>query len=804
MKVSLNWLKDYVSIDVSPQELADRLTMAGLEVEAVMDRYEYLNTVLVGKIAAIKPHPKSDHLKICDVDLGERTISVVCGAPNVSVDMKTPCALPGTFLPSGLTVEENTIRGIVSAGMLCSEAELELGTDKSGLYALSQDLKIGETLTRALNLADIILEISLTPNRSDCLSIIGIAREVAVLLNNPLRMPEITLPKPEGNISDFTSVTIDHPEFCPRYAARLVVNVRVAPSPFWLKDRLMSAGLKPINNIVDITNFVMMELGQPLHAFDFDRLAENRIVVRTAKDKENFKTLDGKERILTSDTLMICDGQKPVAIAGVMGGENSEIQASTTRVLIESAYFNPISIRKTGKRLGLSTDASYRFERGVDPEGTIRAVNRAARLMADIGNGRLIDGCIDAHPNPVARKKISLSVNRTNRHLGTSLNPSQIKHHLESIEFAVEQADTDTLIVVPPPFRVDVSRPEDLMEEVARLWGYNNIPMTFPSTSAGIGLSIKDIEIKNKVKDLMAGMGFAESIHYSFIARSCCDRLGLAEADDRRRMLDVLNPLTEDQAVMRTSLIPSLLESMNRNQSWQIKNLKMFELGKVFISNGQDAQPSEIEMLAALWTGSRFAPTWHGKTEPCDFYDLKGAVENLLSLLGLSRIKFFLLPATACTYTKPGYSATISIHEKQVGMIGELSPDTMKNFDLKQPAFVIELDVSALIPMVTEFAAFEPLPRFPAVDRDITLIVDNHVQAGDIVGQTESCGEALMKQVCIFDVYSGTPIPEGKKSISLRITYRSSDQTLLDKEVNIIHQRVTDRLLKTFNASLPV
>jgi phenylalanyl-tRNA synthetase beta chain len=803
MKVSLNWLKEYVSIDIPPQELADRLTMAGLEVEAVVDRYQYLNTVLVGRISAISPHPKADNLKLCDVDLGDRTLSVVCGAPNAKVNMKAPCALPGTSLPSGLTVQENTIRGIVSAGMLCSEAELELGTDKSGLYVLSPDLEAGASLAQALNLSDTILEISLTPNRSDCLSIIGIAREVAALLNKPLRLPEIILPPTEGNILDFTSVTIDHPEFCPRYAARLVMKVCVAPSPFWLKDRLLSAGLKPINNIVDITNFVMMETGQPLHAFDFDRLAENRIVVRTARENENFKTLDSKERVLTPDTLMICDGQKPVAIAGVMGGENSEIEQITTRVLIESAYFNPISIRKTGKRLGLSTDASYRFERGVDPEGTLTAVNRASQLMADIGSGRLIDGCIDAHPNPVARKKINLSVSHTNRHLGTSLNLSQIKHHLESIEFAVEETSADTLSVVPSSFRVDVSRPEDLMEEVARLWGYNNIPMTFPSTSAGIGLSNKQIEIKDRIKDLMAGMGFAESIHYSFIARSCCDRLGLAAEDDRRRMLDVLNPLNEDQAVMRTSLIPGLLESMNRNQSWQIKNLKIFELGKIFISNGQDAQPSEIEMLAGLWTGARLTHTWHVKPEPSDFYDLKGVVENLFSLLGFDRMVFSVLPAAACTFTKAGHSATFSINGKPIGMIGEVSQSALKNFDIKQPAFVFELNVSALIPLVPDFAVFESLPRFPAVERDLTLIVDNHVQAGDIVSQTESCREDLMEQVSVFDVYSGKPIPEDKKSISLRITYRSHTETLLDKEVNIIHQHITDRLLKTFNASLP-
>jgi phenylalanyl-tRNA synthetase beta chain len=341
------------------------------------------------------------------------------------------------------------------------------------------------------------------------------------------------------------------------------------------------------------------------------------------------------------------------------------------------------------------------------------------------------------------------------------------------------------------------------MEEAARLWGYNNIPMTFPSTSAGIGLSNKEIEIKNKIKDLMVGMGFAESIHYSFIARSCCDRLGLAADDHKRRMLDVLNPLTEDQAVMRTSLIPGLLESANRNQSWQIKNLKVFELGKVFISNGQDAQPSEIEMLAGLWTGARFAPTWHGKPEPCDFYDIKGVVENLFSLLGIGRMEFTVMPASSCTFSKAGHSAAFSINDKQIGMVGEVSSSALKNFDLKQQAFVFELGISALISLVPDFASFEPLPRFPAVERDITLIVDNHVQAGDIIGQAESCGETLMEQVCIFDVYSGKPIPDGKKSISLRITYRSLAETLLDKEVNTIHQRVTDRLLNSFNASLP-
>jgi len=802
MKVSLNWLKDYVSIDVSPSELADRLTMAGLEVEAVIDRYEYLNHVLVGRITAIKPHPKADNLKLCDVDLGGRTVCVVCGAPNVSVNIKVPCAMPGAVMPNGLVIAESTIRGITSPGMLCSESELELGTDKSGLYILSPDLKEGDSLSQALNLSDTIFEIGLTPNRSDCLSIIGIAREIAALLNQPLRLPEVVLPEATGNITDFTSVTIDSPEFCPRYAARLVTDVVIAPSPFWLKDRLMAVGLKPINNVVDITNFIMMELGQPLHAFDFDRLAQHRIVVRTAEDKEPFVTLDGKEWQLSSDTLMICDGERPVAIGGVMGGENSEIEDTTHRVLIESAYFNPNSIRKTAKKLGINTDASYRFERGIDPEGTLTAVNRAAQLMVELGKGRLINGYIDVHPNPVGRKKISLSVKNTNRHLGTQFSASDIKGFLESIEFSVEIKDSDTMSVIPPSFRVDVSRPEDLMEEAARLWGYNNIPMTFPPISAGGGLPKRQIELKEKIKDLMTGLGFAESIHYSFIGKYCCDRLELPSGDEKRRMLDVLNPLTEDQAVMRTSLIPGMLESMRRNQSWQIRNLKIFELGKIFISNGQDIQPTEIEMLAGLWTGARLEPTWHGKPEPCDFYDLKGVVEKLLCSLGISAV-FALMPAESCSFTRTGRTAKIEINKTPVGLIGEVTAAVLKNFDLKQPVFVFEIDLGVLLPLLPDTLSFEPLPRFPAVERDVTLIVDNQIQSGDIVNEIVSYQEELMEQTSIFDVFSGDPIPQGKKSISLRMTYRSFNETLQDKRVNIVHQQITDRLVKKFNASLP-
>ncbi len=488
MKVSLSWLKDYIAINMDSEQLAESLTMAGLEVDSVSDRYAYLDSVLVGRIDHVKPHPNADKLTICLVNTKDRDWSVVCGAPNVEEGMLAPLAKPGTVFPDGSRLGKSVIRGESSEGMLCSEAELGLGIDKSGIMSLDSSLNVGDRLADALGLLDTVFELDLTPNRPDCLSIIGIAREIAAIQKTPLKYPDYTIEDKADTIHKISSVKIEAPDHCPRYSARLVENVKVKSSPFWLQDRLLSIGLRPINNIVDITNFVMMETGQPLHGFDFDFLAENRIVVRTAAEGEKFITLDDKERTLGADTLMICDGAKAVGVGGVMGGLNSEIKATTTRVLIEGAYFNPVSIRKTSKKLGLGTDASHRFERGVDPEGTIRAVNRAARLMVELGQGTLIEGSIDEYPNPQSVKSISLSTRRTHRLLGINLEAGRIKELLESIEFKVENITSEDgderLDVIAPTFRVDISRPEDLMEEVARLSGYNNIPTSFPKMPA--------------------------------------------------------------------------------------------------------------------------------------------------------------------------------------------------------------------------------------------------------------------------------------------------------------------------------
>jgi phenylalanyl-tRNA synthetase beta chain len=803
MKVSLSWLQTYVDLSLDADQLAQKLTMAGLEVEAVYDRYSFLQTVLVGCVAVVEPHPQADKLKLCRVQAGDRTYEVVCGAPNVAVDMLVPLALPGTELVDGTVLTSSTIRGQRSEGMLCSEIELGLGLDTSGLMVLDGSLTPGTPLNQALRLTDPVLEISLTPNRADCLSLLGIAREAAGLQGTSLKRPAFQMPEALDRIDDHTSVHIEAPDHCPRYAARLITNITVAPSPFWLQDRLRSVGLRPINNLVDITNFVMLETGQPLHAFDFDRLADNRIVVRTARPGEQFTTLDGKERQLTPEMLMICDGEKPVAVGGVMGGLNSEIEEGTSRVLLESAYFDPVSIRKTAKKLGLNTDASHRFERGVDPRGTLHALDRAAALMVELGRGKLMDGHIDACHDLPTSEPIRLSVPAANRTLGTCLDAGQMAGLLRSIEFQVDDSGDDQLQVTVPSFRVDVSRPEDLMEEIARLWGYDNIPVSFAAIPVGSRVAEKSWLQRQLTSEKLAGLGFNEAINYSFIHRDSGDRIGLGPDDARRRTVEILNPLSEEQAVLRTSLIPGLLETMQRNLARQVRTMKLFEVGKVFLSRGANCQPEEIDMLVGLWTGDRSASGWFGKSTPCDFYDLKGIVESLLTGLHVPEAGFTKLAVEECTFTQPGASARIILAGRQAGIIGQVHPKVLDAYNLKQPAFVFEINFGQLVESIPDTVVARPLPKYPATARDATLIIDQGIEARALIAKVKSMDQPLLEEVHIFDVYQGKPVPENRKSISLRLTYRSAYETLEDDTVNQIHKEITDRLVESFKADLP-
>lgn len=803
MKVSLSWLQDYVTIDIGVDALADALTMIGLEVEAVEERYTYLDTVMVGKITSKAPHPNADRLHLCKVSTDAKTYEVVCGAPNAEEGMLAPLALPGTELPSGNVVAESTLRGKRSQGMLCSEAELGLGADASGLMPLDSVLTPGVALNKALGLSDTVFEIGLTPNRPDCLSIIGIAREIAGFSNAALRPPEIRLPETSGDINDHTSVVIEAPDHCPRYTARMVDGVKVGPSPFWLQDRLMSIGLRPINNLVDVTNFVMMETGQPLHAFDFDHLAENRIVVRTAYADEAFVTLDGKERRLEDDMLIICDGKGSVGIGGVMGGMNSEIEDATQRVLIESAYFNPVSIRRTAKRLGLNTDASHRFERGVDPQGTLIALNRAAQLMAELGKGQLIGGTIDVQYDLPVAPTIELSVADTNRLLGLDLDAESIAGYLTSVQFDVVSRDNKKITVQTPSFRVDVSRPEDLMEEVARCHGYNKIPVTFPAIPANRPPVARTLNQRRRIRSAMTGLGFTEIINYSFIHAGSADRLRLAPDDERRDAVAILNPLTEDQSVMRTSMIPGILETVHRNISRQSRTLKLFEIGNVFLVRKGQQLPDEIEILAGCWTGDRITAGWYAKPTTCDFFDLKGALEGLLHGFKVPRLQFSRLTDDQCRYTLKGASAMISSNRQILGTMGEIHPQVLETYNIKQAVFVFELHIQPLIAATPDTIEARPLPKFPSTSRDATLIVDRDIESGHILDRVKQMNESLVENIQLFDLFEGKPIPEGRKSVSLRITYRSPEATLEDNAVNRLHKQISDHLVKQFKADLP-
>jgi phenylalanyl-tRNA synthetase beta chain len=803
MKVSLNWLKEYVAIDMTVSALADALTMAGLEVEAVEDRYAYLKTVVVGRVVAVLPHPNADRLKLCRVDDGDGIVAVVCGAPNVTPGMLAPLARVGTRMPDGTRLERSVIRGQHSEGMLCSAHEIGLGPDSSGILALDSDLQPGLPLTRALTLSDSVLEIGLTPNRPDCLSLMGVAREIAAIQGIPMRPPLSNRPDTEDDLHRLTRVTIQAPNHCPRYAARLLDRITVGPSPFWLQDRLRAVGVRPINNLVDVTNFVMLETGQPLHAFDFDRLADQRIVVRTATEGERFTTLDQKERRLSEGMLLICDGEKPIAVGGVMGGLDSEIRQTTTRVLIESACFDPISIRRTSKTLGLNTEASHRFERGVDPDGTLFALDRAAVLMAELGQGRLVGGVIDEDFRTQGPRILALSVQATNHLLGTDLDHDRIATLLESIAFTVNADGGDDLQVQVPSFRVDVTRSQDLMEEVARRSGYGQIPTTFPALPAQGTTACSTMVRRNHIRNILAGFGFSEVINYSFISADSCDRIQLAASDPRRSHVGLLNPISEEQAVMRTTLVPGILETVQRNISRQQNHLRLFEIGHVFLPQPDALLPLEQEMLTAVWTGPRTKATWLSPETGCDFFDIKGIVEGLARAMNLAGLTFHALPDDRCDCTRAGHTAQIRCSGQMLGIVGEVDAAVLNRYGIKQSVFIFELNVAGLGQLAPDFKQMTPIPRFPATARDMTVIVDQGVEAARLLDAVARFDEKLVVDLHLFAVFSGDPLPAGKKSVSLRVVYRSAERTLADETVNEIHRRLTCRLIAEFDATLP-
>lgn len=802
MLVSLNWLKEFVSIDMTVKELADLLTLSGSEVESYSELGGELEEIVVGQITSVSPHPHADKLSLCTVDTGGAPHSVVCGARNIKPGDKAPLALHGSRLPDGTTIKKTKIRGEASAGMLCSQAELRLGNDQSGVMILPPGTRVGQSLPEALELRDAILDVSITPNRPDCLSVMGIAREIAALTRRPLRFPPLSLAETGEDVSRLTSVTIEAPDLCPRYCARIIARVRVGPAPLWMRRRLEACGMRSINNIVDVTNYVLLETGQPLHAFDLDLLGQKRIIVQRANTGTSFTTLDGKERILPGNALMICDGsRRPIALAGIMGGLNTEVSESTTTILLESAYFTPAGIFATSRTMGIRTEASQRFEKGVDPEGVMRALNRAADLIADCSGGTINPGCIDNNPAPPAPPRaITLSTARTNSILGTTLTREDIAQTLKDLTFSVVDIDHDRIAATPPSYRVDITAGIDLIEEVARLRGYDGIAETLPQVSLLPPVKDKGRAMEKKVKDCLTMQGYHEIITYSFISPADLSNLNLPPEDDRLNALTILNPLTADQSCMRTTLIPGLCATVQKNISQKNLDLKLFEVGPVFLRDSQAKLPRELKTVAGVLTGLYEEELWNRKPREADFYDIKGCVEHLLQDLHITHFSFEKSRKSPFLHELKSLDLVIDNH--RAGCCGELHPAILDRLNLSQRIYLFEISLSHLHHLCGAERTFRALPKYPPVYRDMALVLDDSIPAQRIGQVLEKHKNKFIEEIRIFDYYRGSSIPTGKKSLGYRVRYQAYDHTLTDGEVNAWHEELVSVLCRELGAEI--
>ena len=800
MLVSLKWLKDYIDLELSAEELADRLTMAGLEVDEIQTLAPKFSGVVAAKILSVRPHPNADKLSLCDVTDGAETYPIVCGAKNIHAGDMVPLAKTGAVIPGGYTIKSTTLRGEKSEGMLCSEAELEIGDDASGILQLPADMALGRPLQEALDLGDTVLDIGITPNRSDCLSMIGIAREVAALTGKKMKMPDVRILESAQDVSLLSSVTIEDADLCPRYTARLIQNVTIGGTPVWMKTRLEAAGLRAINNVVDVTNFVMLEMGQPLHAFDFRFLEEGRIVVRKSKPGEEFISLDEKSRLLPENTLLICDGKKPVAIAGIMGGLNSEVKEDTRTILLESAYFNPASIRRSSRSLGMPTDAAFRFERGIDPEGVVRALDRAAQLIAELSGGEVCRNYLDEYPAKIkAVDNIPLRMDRVRQVIGAGVPAREAVRILKSIGMALRREGKGAYRVTPPSFRVDIEREIDLIEEIARLYGYHLVPSTLPSVSVSETETIPRLALEERVRRLLTGSGYSEIINYSFSSPDSAEALGLSPEDERRRFVVIKNPLTEDQSIMRTTLVYGLLETLKKNLHNASFNLKLFEIGRTFFKRHDGELPEERNILAALAAGKVSDDLWGSKVS-VDFYDLKGSLENIFQDLKMDSCR--CRTETPEPFLHPGQSCGVYMGDVRIGFLGKAHPEVLKKMDIKSDAYLFEINLDLLGEQTGRRIRYRELSKFPAVQRDVAFVLPESMESEKMLEIVLSQHEDLLENVSIFDIYTGKGLEERTKSLGLRFSYRALDRTLTDAEINSIHNRIVQNTVQQTGAKI--
>ncbi|KGM97308.1 phenylalanyl-tRNA synthetase subunit beta [Clostridium novyi A str. 4552] len=788
MLVPINWLKDYVDINISPQELGDALTLSGSKVEEVIVTGDVINKVVTGKIIKIEKHPDAEKLSICQVDVNsEEPIQIVTAATNMKEQDIVPVALQGSTLADGTKIKKGKLRGVPSNGMFCSEEELGIAGDEPvvGLMILPENTPLGREIKEVIDLEKASIDFEITSNRPDCLSVIGIAREVAATLGTSYRKPstEYKVQNSE-NINNTLKVEVKD-ELCRRYMARGVKNVKIAPSPSWMQERLLEAGVRPINNIVDITNFVMIELGQPMHAFDKRQITSNTIVVERAKNGEKFITLDEEERELNEDVLNIKDGDRTIALAGIMGGLNSEVKDDTTEIVFECANFDGTNIRVSSKKLNLRTEASGKFEKDLDPNAVEEAMNRACHLIQELGAGEIMEGTIDVYGNKKETHTVTVDSTWINRFLGTDISKEQMKEYLDRLELLTEISGEELVITVPT-FRCDINIKEDVAEEIARIYGYNNVKTTIPSveTLSG-GKSTKQL-LQDKIVDTLIASGLNQSIAYSFVSPKVFDKILVPEDSELRKVVTIRNPLGEDYSIMRTTSIPSMMESLSRNYSRNNSEVRLFEIGKIYIPN-ENELPEERNIISLGMYGN------------VDYLDLKGVVENIIDELGVEKVKFQRESENPSFH--PGKTAALYIKKEFIGVVGEIHPDVAEKYEVDERCYVAELNMDILLKHTKVQKKYIPLPKFPAVTRDLAVIIDRDILVQEIEDIIKNQGGKLLESAKLFDVYEGKQIPDNKKSIAYSLVYRG-DRTLTDKDVNKVHDKIVRALEHKLGAEL--
>jgi phenylalanyl-tRNA synthetase beta chain len=799
MKVSLRWLKEYVDFSLPIVELSERLTMAGLEVGAIEVIGGNWDNIVIGKITEINQHPNADRLKLVTVDLEKEHPTVVCGAPNVAVGIKVAFARVGAKLIDGHSGEKvqlkpAKIRGVVSEGMVCSEKELGISDSHEGIMILSGEAVVGIPLSEYMG--DTILDLDITPNRPDCLSVIGIAKEIAALTGSKVNVPEIHYSESEKPIDSYADVRIDEPNLCPRYCASLLADIKVTESPQWMQRRLLACGMRPINNIVDVTNYVMMEYGQPLHAFDYNTIRGKQIIVRRAAIGESMTTLDGVQRTLNPNVLMIADKERAVAVAGIMGGGDTEVREDTTTVLIESANFNQAVIHRGSLNLKLSSEASLRFEKGLSRDLPIIALKRATQLLAELAQGKVAKGIIDVYPGKQQKEPILFAVSDVKRLLGIELAVSDICKTLELLGFGCRELKSNSEIRVEVPWwRTDVNCTADLVEEIARIIGYDKIPTTMLSSSLPRYTPAPMLRLRGKLRNIMVSCGFQEVLTYSLTSLEMLRMLSPELRLTGPNPMKVANPMSREQEYLRTSLRVGLLSVLARNERYEERGIRLFEIGKVFMPRKMDL-PDEHEMLCAVLSGSQRRLSWRGEEEPIDFFVAKGVVETILSGLGVEA----RFEASQDESLFLGRTANVVVGSDKLGVVGELHPKVSKAFGLSETAYLIEIDLDKLPSIATGIKIFQAIPRYPSTSRDIALLVDEKVTYNQICFIIQSF--SLVNSVVLFDFYLGDQVPTGKKSLAFRIIYQSSTHTLTDGEVDEVQQQIIDRLQRELGAVL--